>query len=607
MSVNNVNQLQKKQKSGIAVLLSILRLNKGHWGTLLLIQLCCLAWALEANILPYALRFVLDALQNHDAIPEGSLHPVVIPIVLGMSAWVVIISLFHFGDYVMANFIAKFKENMRMAAYEHVSQQSYGYFVSNMSGSIASQISDLARSSWDVMELLIQTFIPAFLGVIVAIGLFAVLHPMFGMILICWVTMHLLCCFYFSQKCRSLAQVHAMVQNGLSGRIADSLANHSIIRLFTAFSGEYRYIKNAQNLERQQYTISLMYVAKMKLVLGVVYLFWVGGVMTLAEIYAYKYGIMSIGELVYVINTANNIGMMMWVVAIMMPNLFQELGVSAQGLSLLDVPITIEDAENAGILKVLHGSIEFRNVVFHYHEGQTLFEEQNAFIPAGQKVGLVGFSGSGKTTFTNLILRYFDVISGEILIDGQNIKKVTQESLRRNIAMIPQDAALFNRSIMENIKYSNAEATEEEVIWAAKMANCHQFIKAMPEGYATIVGERGSKLSGGQRQRIAIARAFLKESKILILDEATSALDSNTERLIQESLSKIMSHKTTLVIAHRLSTLVQMDRILVFYNGKIVEDGSHDELIEHDGHYAKLWSMQMGGFLADGDNSDFKE
>ena len=250
-------------------------------------------------------------------------------------------------------------------------------------------------------------------------------------------------------------------------------------------------------------------------------------------------------------------------------------------------------------MQVKHGEIVFENASFQYREATPLFDQLNVRIQAGEKVGLVGYSGSGKTTFAHLILRLFDLESGRILIDGQDIGRVSQNSLRQSVSFIPQDPTLFHRSILENIRYAKPDATEAEVVLAAKAAHADEFIMALPEGYEALVGERGVKLSGGQRQRIAIARAMLKNAPILILDEATSALDSITEHLIQESLDQLMEAKTTIVIAHRLSTLLHMDRIIVFHHGQIVESGSHRALLEKNGRYAQLWKSQVGGFLPD--------
>ena len=259
------------------------------------------------------------------------------------------------------------------------------------------------------------------------------------------------------------------------------------------------------------------------------------------------------------------------------------------------LPLEILDKPDAVILKCNRGQITFNNVKFHYKGTEPLFQNKSIEIKAGQKVGLVGYSGGGKSTFVNLILRLYDITDGAILIDGQDIRDVTQDSLRSSIALIPQDPSLFYRSLMDNIRYGRIDATDEEVISAAKKAHAHEFITKLSKIYDSLVGERGAQLSGGQRQRIAIARAILKNAPILILDEASSQLDSPTESLIQESLWDLSQNKTTLVIAHRLSTLLNMDRILVFDQGVIVEDGTHTELLSLNGLYRKLWDSQVGG------------
>ena len=273
------------------------------------------------------------------------------------------------------------------------------------------------------------------------------------------------------------------------------------------------------------------------------------------------------------------------------------LGSITQGLSLVYTPIEIKDKKNAKALHVTSGAITFQNVRFQYRGEEPLFQNNSVDILAGQKVGLVGRSGSGKTTFINLILRLFEIKSGAITIDGQNIQDVTQESLRAQIAIIPQNPVLFHRTIRENIRYGRHDASDMEVVSASKKTFCHAFIKKMPDQYNTIVGERGLKLSGGQRQRIAIARAFLKNAPVLILDEATSGLDALTESDIQKSFETLMANKTTLVIAHRLSTLRSMDRILVFDRGNIVEDGTHRSLLARPTLYKELWDAQVGDFL----------
>jgi ABC-type multidrug transport system fused ATPase/permease subunit len=273
--------------------------------------------------------------------------------------------------------------------------------------------------------------------------------------------------------------------------------------------------------------------------------------------------------------------------------LFYEFGAFNQSMSLIK-NTSVSDSERAATLVVSDGLIEFRGVSFYYADNKKVFHDKSVVIEGGSTVGLVGFSGSGKTTFVSLIYRLYDISSGQILIDGQDISKVTQESLRDNISIIPQESILFHRSILENIKCGNYRATDEEVIEAAKLAHVDEFVAKLPKGYDTLCGEGGGKLSGGQRQRIAIARAILKNAPILILDEATSSLDSRTERMIQDSLKYLMQNKTVIVIAHRLSTLLDMDKILVFADGQLVEEGVHDELIRRGKIYSSLWNSQAG-------------
>jgi ATP-binding cassette subfamily B protein len=289
----------------------------------------------------------------------------------------------------------------------------------------------------------------------------------------------------------------------------------------------------------------------------------------------------------------------LWFISFQLSVFARETGTIENALDLIKKGHDITDKKDAQPIIISHGNISFEHVNFAYHKKQPVFQDLNVTIKKGEKIGLVGFSGSGKSTFVNLILRFYDIQSGNILIDGHNIAQVTQGSLREQIAMIPQDPALFHRTLMENIRYGRLDASDEEVIQASKLAHCHEFIEKLDQGYESLVGERGIKLSGGQRQRVAIARAILKNAPILILDEATSSLDSVTEKLIQESLHRLMQGRTTIVVAHRLSTLADMDRILVFHKGNIIEEGTKEQLLKTNGHFAMLWNMQTDGFLPD--------
>jgi len=283
---------------------------------------------------------------------------------------------------------------------------------------------------------------------------------------------------------------------------------------------------------------------------------------------------------------------------------FEYVGNVTNGVHTIIRPHEIVDLPGALPAHITRGAIELQHVNFAYEGGATVFRDLSVRIPPGQRVGLVGYSGSGKSTFVSLILRLYEPQSGRVLIDGTDVRQVTQESLHAHLGLIPQDPSLFHRSLMENIRYGRQEASDAEVIAAARKAHAHDFIQNVPGGYAALVGERGIKLSGGQRQRVAIARVVLKDAPILILDEATSSLDSVTERAIQETLSDLMRDRTVLVVAHRLSTIAHLDRILVFNDGRIVEDGSHAELLAAGGLYETLWTRQAGGFLPDSRDSD---
>jgi ATP-binding cassette subfamily B protein len=281
-------------------------------------------------------------------------------------------------------------------------------------------------------------------------------------------------------------------------------------------------------------------------------------------------------------------------------NYNRSFGDSADMVKILHEEAEVQDPETPEPSRMHTGNITLREVIFtHNGANDALFDKLSLNIAAGEKVGLIGHSGSGKSTFTRILLRFSDIDGGEILIDGQNIAKVTQDDLRKSIAYVPQEPLLFHRTIRENIAYGKPGATLEDVIDAAQKANADEFIKGLPQGYETLVGERGVKLSGGQRQRVAIARALLKDAPILVLDEATSALDSESEKLIQAALWHLMEGRTAIAIAHRLSTVQRMDRIIVMDNGKIVEQGTHAELLKKKGTYAKLWAHQSGGFLED--------
>lgn len=572
---------------------------KKQWWKFLLIQLCWFAWSLDQTLFPWLFGKIIDNFSNYKGLREIAWEHLKGPILAALALWVGVESCFRLGGIMMALTFPQLEKQIRVYLFSHMHDHSHSYFSNRFAGDIASKISDMVENVNQLVQLALTIFIPTFLAIGIATFIFYSLNSFFATILMAWVVIHIGIGIVYASRCAHYSHVHSETRSQLNGRIVDSLTNYFAVKIFGNKKYELGYIQGLQALEQKQNTQQLLYIEKVRLVLGLFTLLGPGIALNSYAYWCWSHHLITVGDIVLIFNTSWNIIMMLWWSSIELPNFFKQVGICRQALTLLQEPISLLNMPHAQDLKVTNGTIEFQNVRFQYGQATPLFSDKSVVIPAGQKVGLVGYSGSGKTTFANLILRLFDIQSGHILIDGQDIANVTQESLRQAVTLIPQDPSLFHRSLMDNIRYGRADASDEEVVEAAKGAHAQEFIMSLPEAYETQVGERGIKLSGGQRQRIAIARAILKNAPLLILDEATSALDSHTESLIQESLSSLMEGKTTLVIAHRLSTLLNMDRILVFDRGKIVEDGTHASLIAKKGLYKSLWEAQVGGFLPD--------
>lgn len=573
---------------------------KKQWYIFLPIQITAMAWAAENTVWPYYLKTIIDTLTGLTGKEADIAATLIYLVVFGSGLWILFSVCFRSMGIMNSYAYPRIEANIRKWIFDYVQQHSHNYFSNNFAGNLANKVGDLARSSSMIIRYHVHLLLPSFASFLVVFIIFLTRHPVFGGVFSVWVIFHLAVLFYFAKKCADLSKIHSESRSHLNGQVVDSLTNHMNVRLFSKYKHEYNRIGLAQEDERYKNHTTQFFIEKIKILTDIIGLIFVFGGLVGFTLYAWHHNYITVGDVALIFNTSWNILFVIWVISMELPEVYREMGVAHQALTLAIAQHDVQDQADAQPLQVSKGQIEFRDVHFEYVKGQNLFEDSNLIIQPGQKVGLIGFSGSGKTTFVNLILRLFDLQSGQIEIDGQDISKVQQLSLREKIAMIPQDTSLFHRSLLENIRYGREDATDEEVHQASLKANCDEFIKELPQTYETLVGERGIKLSGGQRQRIAIARAILKNAPILILDEATSALDTVTEKHIQASLSELMQGKTTLVVAHRLSTLLSMDRILVFDAGKIIEDGSHEELISQDGHYAKLWKMQTGGELKEG-------
>ncbi len=563
---------------------------------LLAILIVSAIWSLEATLWPYILRLVVDGLTEYQDRREAVWVALHWPITLGIILWVGTDIGTSLQGFLVAWLVPKMEAEVRMNMFDHVQKHSPSYFNKNFAGTLTNKIADITSEVTAIWGQLISVFVP-FLGAFAfAILFFFHVRPIFAILISIWMILHIAVSLFFAKYSAHYENIHGEARSVLYGRIVDSLTNNMTVNLFFRFLDEFRSVGVSQQNEQTAHTKAARVTQYLQVALSIL-TFLVGGLLINGLMFHYwAQGAVSTGEVVQVFNTSTNIMMLLFGLSSSIPALFGSIGMAMQALSLLEVPKDIVDKEGAKPLIVKNGEIIFENVSFQYTK-KGLFENKNIIIQGGEKVGIVGFSGAGKTTFVNLILRFYPLKSGRILIDGQDISDVTLESLRSQIALVPQDPILFHRSIRENIRYGRLDATDQEVEEVSRAAHCEAFIQKFPEGYETLVGERGTVLSSGERQRIAIARAMLCKAPILILDEATSSLDSITERYIQEGFDQLMIGRTSIVIAHRLSTLQKMDRIVVFEKGKIVEEGSHQILVSSSGPYAHMWEVQVGGFF----------
>lgn len=521
--------------------------------------------------------------------------------------WFVIM---YFVFWESLNFIWRGLDYLQIKIYPHIKNSvidvlmkysllhSHQFYQDNFAGNISKKISDASMGTPKIFHYLFMVFFRKFLMIFLSLILLFSINFWVGLVMTAWMASFLSISIYFSSKLEFYSSRCAEIGSVIAGKVVDAISNISNVRMFSRRSYETKYLDKYLDQYREIDTDYFWTETKVNYCKGVCNSIGIS-ILIFTLIHFVQVDILTTGDFVLVMTICMGMTMETWGLSLEIGEYNDQLGIVNQALRILIVPHQVTDKTNASSLKVTKGEIKFDKVTFCYKKNDNLFHNKSVTIKPGEKVGLVGFSGSGKSTFVNLITRVFDIDSGRILIDGQDISEVTQDSLRENISFIPQDPSLFHRTLMDNIRYGKPTATKKDIIDAAKKAHAHDFIQETEDQYETLVGERGVKLSGGQRQRIAIARAILKSSPILILDEATSALDSITERIIQESLENLMEGKTTIIVAHRLSTLLEMDRILVFDKGSIVEDGSHSQLLRKKGHYHKLWHSQVGGFLPD--------
>lgn len=573
-----------------------LRLTQSYWYLAIGAFICVvIAQSLE-SLSPLLFKKLIDAAQMHQS---GAITKEELFFYLRLfPLFVLVMPVFWrlSGFFGMHWFTSMRKDSLSLL-FKYVTLHDKDYFSNRFAGAIANKISNASGGVRTIFETLLWELTPVIVSLGISLYLCFSVNHWFGISLLLWIVLFIPVNYYFSKKKFNAAYDRADASSKLKGQVVDGMSNMSLIQQYASRIFEIkrigRFIEDFRALDLKSWKIT-----ESMLVANSFLQFLLFGILMEVSIYLLKFNLVTLGEIVLLITLVFGVNRSLLWLGQNINSFMEFYGETQEGLEEILIPHNVVDSKNAKEFRPNGGDIDFQAVSFSYGKTQ-VFEELNLTIPSGQKVGIVGESGAGKTTLVDLFLRQYDISGGEILVDNQNISNVTKASWRKAVSCVGQDSLMFHRTIRENILYGKQNASEEELTQAAKHAQAHDFIMSLEEGYDTLVGERGVKLSGGQRQRISVARALLKESSILVLDEATSALDSKSEVNIQKALKYLMQGKTVLAVAHRLSTLRDMNRILVFDKGKIAEDGTHEELIKLGGIYADLWNHQAGGFLTE--------
>jgi len=536
----------------------------------------------------YAVKHLVDVLGTHD--PTTEVLWGAVGLLLGLVAGDNL--LWRLAGWVSTHAFVAVGGDMRLELFDHLSGQGTKYFVEQFPGALAGRITAAATASWTIENAMTWTTIPPGVAVILSIFVLGTINWHLTVVLIVIVTLLGVMIGWLAAHGKELHQSFAGHAAHVSGDLTDIVTNISLVRAFGAARREQERLSEMIGDEMQAQRASLRSLERLRLfhaftVFGVT----AGVLIWSVELWRRKE--ISTGDVVLTTTLGFTVLHASRDFAMALVDMVQQFAKLGEAVQVLGLPHEMPDAPDAKPLIVSGGAVSFRNVKFNYPSGQRVLDNFVLDVPAGQKIGLVGRSGAGKSTIIALLQRLYDPNGGEVLIDGQNIAQVTQESLRSSIAVVQQDISLFHRSLLENLRYGRPEATDEEAFRAVEAAKCTEFIKELPEGFDTLVGERGMKLSGGQRQRLAIARAFLMDAPIVLLDEATSALDTESEQAIQEALARLFKGRTVIAIAHRLSTLDAFDRIVVLDRGRIVEDGPPRRLLQSKGVYSKMYGRQV--------------
>ena len=496
--------------------------------------------------------------------------------------------------------LGNYPMSIRYIAHKFLLKQSVSFYHDEFAGAIASKVMQTSLSVRETVMKLLDVFVFITVYFISILVLLFLEHIYLSLAMSVWLLLYILVQIYFIPKLKRVSKSQANARAEMTGAIVDSYSNIMTVKLFSHHQREISYGKKKMHRFLKTVYQQMRFVTALNVGIQTINYFLVFSIAAIA-LYLWDLSLITAGVVSFAIALALRLNGMAYWIMWEVSAVFENIGTVSDGMATLTKPLTVQDTPNAKPLQLSQGVIEFRQVLFSYQKN-TVFNNFNLKIDAGEKIGLIGRSGAGKSTLVNLLLRFFELDSGQILVDQQDISKVQQDSLRANIAVVTQDTSLLHRTVRENLKYGQPDASDEQMIMACKQAFAYDFIQSLQDangnqGFDAQVGERGVKLSGGQRQRIALARVLLKNASILILDEATSALDSKVEGQIQQSLQTIMSGKTVIAIAHRLSTIASMDRLIVLDQGRIAEMGNHKQLLANKGLYAQLWSHQSGGFI----------
>lgn len=524
----------------------------------------------------------------------GALQMILVKILM---VYAVSWTFWRLSTFFASYFQSRVMADLAYTCFSYLQKHSVAFFNNNFVGALVKKVNRFSNSFEGISDLMLWNVITLIINISLIVVILSRRSLWLGLGVLIWALFYTGFNYVFSLYKLKYDLKRSELNSKSTGVLADTITNHLNIKLFNGYDSEvknyYKVNDDLQKLRRFTWDLGNIFEA----IQAFFNIFLELGIFFLA-IHLWTQGKITIGDFVLIQAYIINIMMRLWDFGRMIRRYYEYMAEAQEMTEILETPHEIKDQLGAKDLQVTEGQIEFKQVDFNYRQTRKIITNLNLLIKPKEKVAIVGPSGSGKSTIVHILLRSYDLESGKILIDNQNIAHVKQDSLWQNIALVNQDPILFHRTLKENIRYGRPQASEAEVITAAKMANCHDFIKGFSDKYDTYVGERGVKLSGGERQRVAMARAILKNAPILVLDEATSSLDSESEKLIQEALNNLMKDKTVIVIAHRLSTIMKMDRIIVLDKGQVVEDGSHKELIQKsDGLYKRLWEKQVGGFI----------